>query len=108
MKSLKNLLILFIILVFAALSCFSVSCDDADIKAREGFIVKPYQMHLTKTTITIMWETVRESNSCVEYKEVDKESKYVKDEKLNKMHEIEIKELKPDTKYLYRIISRFH
>jgi predicted phosphodiesterase len=80
-------------------------------EAVDGFLVKPYLQYSTKTTIRILWETKELASSSVEYGEAifnTNEAKLVKNKALKGeryMHEVELKNLKPETNYFWRVIS---
>lgn len=75
------------------------------------FVVSPYVQFATKTSIKVLWETNRKSNSMVEFGEAQLNSgkailnqrKATSDFKL--MHELELSGLKPETNYFYRVGS---
>jgi acid phosphatase type 7 len=95
--------ILFIVLF--ALVVFGQSTPDT-------FLVKPYLQFGQKTSMHVLWETHGPSTATVEYTEaILHKAKTVSFEKtieikdLKNLHEIKLDNLKPSTKYLYRITS---
>jgi acid phosphatase type 7 len=69
-------------------------------------IVKPYLQHSTQTTMAIMWETNLHANSMVEFGEKLPLTSYVNENKPKTIHELILTELKPETNYFYRVISK--
>jgi len=65
----------------------------------------PYLQNVTKTGITIMWETSKEAFSRVDYGETLKYGSNVISNKLTKIHKVTISGLKPETEYHYRVNS---
>ncbi len=104
-KNIKYLQILFFV-VLTAVVLFGQSNPDT-------FFVKPYLQFGQKTSMNILWETHQPSTASVEYTEaIVSKSKTVnftntieiKD--LKTLHEIKLDNLKPSTKYLYRITAQ--
>ena len=74
------------------------------LAAGKGFhIIKgPYLQNLSKNSVTIMWETDLPSTSEVYYGE----GLSAKEDAPKTIHEITLRELKPDTIYFYHVLSR--
>ena len=71
-----------------------------------GFVVKPYLQFPTRESITIMWETARAGTSTVEYGSSSTAmTGKVAENKNVTLHEITLKELKPNSKYIYRVAT---
>jgi acid phosphatase type 7 len=79
---------------------------------RDFFLVKPYLQFATKDGINILWETTVPASSLVEYGEALEKanepnlslSKKLDGSRL--LHEVKLDNLKPATKYLYRVRSK--
>jgi len=67
-------------------------------------LVSPYLQWVTKTSITVMWQTNESSTSVVHYGETSecKQSVNAGDAKI---HEVRIPDLKPETQYFYKVES---
>ena len=79
---------------------------DPPAKEKEAtFVVGPYLQYPTRDSITIMWETTLPGNSFVEYGESIQLTSKATDEKNGTMHEVTLRDLKPNTKYLYRVTT---
>ena len=66
----------------------------------------PYLMHMTQSSVTIMWETHMKCGSEVLYgTEYPPTQSVSKDEKV-KIHEIKLEGLSPQTKYFYQVRSK--
>lgn len=62
---------------------------------------------IESTSADIVWATDEESSSAVEYAaEKEKETSRVRDEDMTMLHRIRLKDLKPSTKYSFRVLSR--
>jgi len=102
----KNIL-LAVQLLFSA-SGMAQQKADAD-----SFLIKPYLQWSTKQSMTVMWETTAEATSVVEFGEALPKAKEpnlsqkieLTDESL--MHEVVLDNLKVETKYVYRVRSKF-
>jgi len=71
-----------------------------------GVIEKgPYLQNVGKNHITIMWETLYESESRVEYGLTKDYDLFVENTKEVELHEVTLRPLRPDTKYYYKISS---
>lgn len=69
-----------------------------------GVIEKgPYLQNVGKHQITIMWESLYETKSRVDYGLTEEYGLFVEDPKEVIMHEITLHPLKPNTKYYYRV-----
>ncbi|MBN1506189.1 MAG: metallophosphoesterase family protein [Sedimentisphaerales bacterium] len=66
----------------------------------------PYLQHATKTGITIMWETTEKATSVVEFGEQTPLTDRFSAPEDSEMHEVHIENLKPETTYYYRAISK--
>lgn len=79
----------------------------------DSFLIKPYLQWSTKNSMTVMWETTSKATSVVEYGEALPRAKEANltqkisltDETL--MHEMVLDNLKVETKYVYRVRSKF-
>lgn len=72
----------------------------------EGFFHKiPYLQNPTTSSITIVWETNRISDSRVEYGSDRKLGMSVSGEEGQTIHRVVLKDLEPDTRYFYRASS---
>jgi predicted phosphodiesterase len=65
----------------------------------------PYLQYVTKTGITILWETKEKGSSVVEYGEQTPLAGRIAGPGDCEMHEVRIENLKPQTNYFYRVIS---
>lgn len=78
----------------------------------DSLLVKPYLQHVTQNNMTILWETTSEGSSTVEYGEAllhakkPNLSKTAKLKGTRTLHEIRLENLKPATKYLYRVRTK--
>jgi predicted phosphodiesterase len=78
------------------------------LKEKEApFVVGPYLQFPTRDSITIMWETAMPGTSIVDYGEsaLLKEQVVGTNKQPDTMHEITLKGLKPNSRYLYRVTS---
>ncbi|MCF8277041.1 MAG: metallophosphoesterase [Flavobacteriales bacterium] len=81
--------------------------------AVDSFLINPYLQWSTKNSMTVLWETTSEATTIVEYGEALPKAKEpnlsqkieLTDERL--MHEVVLDNLKVETKYVYRVKSRF-
>jgi len=97
--------------LFLAFCCLPVSLL-AQATA-DSFLVKPYLQWGTQTSMTVLWETTNPATATVEYGEaLDRASepnlsqrKKVEDNR--HLHEVSLTDLKPATKYVYRVRSTF-
>lgn len=69
------------------------------------FINGPYLQNVTSNSITIMWETDINFKGRVEYSETTVYENFVNENSPNKIHKIILLNLKPSTKYHYRVIT---
>ena len=67
------------------------------------FVVGPYLQFPTRDSIVVMWETPQPGTSVVEYGESLPLKEKVAESKNAAIHEVTIRGLKPNTKYLYRV-----
>lgn len=73
--------------------------------AELAFVVKPYLQFVTKTSITVMWETTKPTAGVVQHGE-DASVSHKIDSKSNAyIHEITINGLQPETQYFYQVGS---
>src|SRR5262249_42225316 len=79
---------------------------DAPSVIPEGprFVVEPYLQYVTRTGITIMWETSDPCTAVVEYGPTFPPKLQSKVEKADVMGEVPLKDLEPNTKYFYRVV----
>lgn len=68
------------------------------------FIIYPYLQYPTQTSVTVMWESSIAGNSVVEYGITPSDTKKVelKPDDVT-IHEVPIKDLQPETRYVYRV-----
>lgn len=74
------------------------------------FVVGPYLQFPTRDSVTIMWETATPGTSVVDYGETAPLKEQVEKiggegERPDTMHEVTIKGLKPNARYLYRVTT---
>jgi predicted phosphodiesterase len=79
---------------------------DAPSTIPEGpkFVVEAYLQYVTRTGITIMWETEEPCTAVVEYGSTYPPKQQVKVEKADVMGEVPLTGLEPQTKYFYRVV----
>jgi 3',5'-cyclic AMP phosphodiesterase CpdA len=68
------------------------------------FVVEPYLQYVTRTGITVMWETEEPCTAVVEYGPKFPPKQQVKVEKADAMGEVPLTGLEPNTKYFYRVV----
>jgi len=68
------------------------------------FVVEPYLQYVTRTGITVMWETEEPGTAVVEYGPTFPPKLLAKVEKPSAMGEVELTNLEPNTKYYYRVV----
>jgi predicted phosphodiesterase len=68
------------------------------------FLVEPYLQYVTRTGITVMWETEEATSAVVEYGETFPPKRQVKIDKADTMGEVALTGLEPNTKYFYRVV----
>ncbi len=68
------------------------------------FVVEPYLQYATRTTMTVMWETETPCTAVVEYGLKYPPDQSVKVEKADVMGEVQLSNLEPGTKYIYRVV----
>jgi acid phosphatase type 7 len=73
--------------------------------AKLQFVVDPYLQYGTLTTMTVMWESTRISNSRVSYGETAAFGKSAELKTSDFMHEVTLKGLKAETQYFYKVRS---
>lgn len=79
---------------------------DAPSVIPEGprFVVEPYLQYVTRTGITVMWETEEACGAAVEYGTTFPPKQQAKVEKPGAMGEVALAGLEPNTKYFYRVV----
>ena len=68
------------------------------------FVVEPYLQYVTRTGITVMWETEEACTATVEYGTTFPPKGEAKVEKAGTMGEVALAGLEPNTKYFYRVV----
>jgi acid phosphatase type 7 len=68
------------------------------------FVVEPYLQSVTRTGITVMWETAEPGTAVVEYGTTSPPKLVAKAEKADVMGEVALANLEPNTKYFYRVV----
>jgi predicted phosphodiesterase len=71
-----------------------------------GFLVEPYLQYVTRTGITVMWETDEPCTAVLEYGTTFPPKQQVKVEKADAMGEVPLTGLEPNTKYFYRVVCK--
>lgn len=66
----------------------------------------PYLQQATRTGITILWETSEKATSIVEYGDRTPPTSRIEGAEACEMHEVRIENLKPQSCYFYRVVSR--
>ncbi len=100
---------LFLILLNILFTFFAAGQQDSSLE--EGFWVKPYLQHSTKTSMVILWETKEEATTLVEYGEAQFDveeadiSRQIRIEGYRQMHEVLLEDLKPESNYFWRAVS---
>lgn len=85
---------------------FKLATDWQSEQERESDLeIDDVECKKTDTTITIKWETNSDANSRVRYGENRNLENEEKDSEKEENHKIKLKNLKPDTKYYFRIKS---
>jgi predicted phosphodiesterase len=83
-------------------------------ESNEQFVVAPYLQWATQTEITILWETQQPTGGVLWYgpalPDSDKPnlSQSIELDQPTTMHEVRLQNLKPETVYFYRIVTRDH
>jgi predicted phosphodiesterase len=70
------------------------------------FVVEPYLQYVTRTGITVMWETEEACTAVVEYGDKYPPKEQAKVEKADVMGEVPLTNLEPNTKYFYRVVCK--
>ena len=70
------------------------------------FVVEPYLQYVTRTGITVMWETEGPCSAVLEYGSTFPPKQLVKVEKPDTMGEVVLTGLEPNTKYFYRVVCQ--
>ncbi|MDY3561315.1 metallophosphoesterase [Gemmata sp. JC673] len=68
------------------------------------FVVAPYLQYVTRTGVTVMWETDEPCTAVVEYGPTFPPKQQAKVEGANVMGEVPLAGLEPNTKYFYRVV----
>jgi predicted phosphodiesterase len=68
------------------------------------WVVEPYLQYVTRTGITVMWETEQPCSAVVEYGTALPFKQAAKVEKPEPMGEVKLDGLEPNTKYFYRVV----
>jgi predicted phosphodiesterase len=68
------------------------------------FLVEPYLQSVTRTGITVMWETEEACTAVVEYGSTFPPKQQAKVEKPGTVGEVALTNLEPNTKYFYRVV----
>lgn len=91
----------------ALVVCAAALCSAAPAQAQVSIIKGPYLQDVTRTSITVMWETGEPGPSLVEYWLVSEpaQRQTVEASQTVKIHEVPLTGLPPDTQYGYRIAS---
>ncbi|MGE5295722.1 MAG: fibronectin type III domain-containing protein, partial [Solirubrobacterales bacterium] len=66
----------------------------------------PYLQYATQTGISILWETSEKATSVVEYGEKTPLKDRIAGKEACEMHEMRIENLKPQSYYFYRVVSK--
>jgi acid phosphatase type 7 len=70
------------------------------------WVVEPYLQFVTRTGITVMWESNEPCTATLEYDTVTPMKKSAKVEKPDAMGEVVLANLEPNTKYFYRVLVK--
>ncbi|MEO1614320.1 MAG: LamG-like jellyroll fold domain-containing protein [Planctomycetota bacterium] len=70
------------------------------------FVIDPYLQFGTKTSMTVMWRTNRPANGVVQFGETSDCDQTLHGENETELHEFVLRDLKPQTQYFYRVVSR--
>jgi hypothetical protein len=70
------------------------------------FVVEPYLQYVTRTGITVMWETEEPATATVEYGLTFPPKQRAEVAKPATMGEVALTNLEPNTKYFYRVVCR--
>ena len=69
------------------------------------FVIAPYLQWPTRDSMTIMWETNIPGDGLVEFDVSQPLKQVVRDHATTALHEIKLKNLKPETSYVYRVTT---
>jgi len=69
-------------------------------------VVGPYLQYMTRTNVSILWETSEAATSVVEYGEQVPLTNRAFVEGQSEMHEVRLERLKPQSCYFYRVLSK--
>lgn len=69
------------------------------------FVVKPYLQFVTKTSITVMWETTKSTTGEVSHGEDATVKSEIKSDRTGHIHEVTLEGLSSETQYFYRVSS---
>jgi len=88
-------------------SLFVAGGSNAQIPPKPSIIaVGPYLQYMTRTNVSILWETSEAATSVVEYGEQTPLTNRAFVEGQSEMHEVRLERLKPQTNYFYRVLSK--
>lgn len=96
--------------VLTALSCSSAWAQPSITDP--GFLVLPYLQFSTKNSMTVLWETTVAASTRVEFGEAQPKaespnlSQQASLEGTRTMHEVVLADLKPETNYFWRVVSK--
>ncbi len=89
-----------IIMLFILLTLPLAFCSSAQAELKKG----PYLQKLTKTSVTVVWETTNDAAGAVEWGADESLGNRV-EAGASSMHEVSIEGLQPDTAYYYKVSS---
>jgi len=82
-----------------------ISLRQMDIMEDDTFDLGPYLQNPTQTGIVVKWRTLEETDGTVVYGEGDALDMESSHEGSATIHEVQLENLKPDTRYSYKVIS---
>ena len=100
-------------LLFLLVSLGVLNVQAQQTAEADSFLVKPYLQWSTKASMHVLWETTAPATTTVEYGEAQLKAKEPNlSRKVNLdgerlMHEVKLDNLKVETKYLYRVRTKF-
>jgi Calcineurin-like phosphoesterase/Purple acid Phosphatase, N-terminal domain len=83
----------------------TVDCEPYGYGDAPNIIRGPYLQHVTKTTMRIMWQTDRDSNSIVRFGATEDLGFFQCDLEPVRKHEVEVEKLEADSSYFYSVRS---
>ncbi|HQG49043.1 MAG TPA: hypothetical protein PK373_08140, partial [Sedimentisphaerales bacterium] len=90
-----------------ALSLLVAVGSNGQIPPKPSIIaVGPYLQYMTRTNVSILWETSEAATSVVEYGEQVPLTNRAFVEGQSEMHEVRLERLKPQSCYFYRVLSK--